>query len=494
MVRKRFLGASIAALGLSACSVGPDYRPATPADLGVPDQYSVSPAAKREDLARWWVRFGDPVLAQLVSEAATQNLDVGQAVTRLRQAREQLIVARADFLPSLSGSGGYSRRQVIRGGTQQTQLPDGTIIETGAGSTDNFSLGLDANYQVDLFGGVRSGVDAARAGYAASGFDYAAVLVSIQAEIARNYVLARAAQAQLANARDSLALQDDNLEIAGFRVQAGLVSSLDAEQARAQRAQTAASIPSIEASYNSAVSRLGVLTGRAPGALKATLATAQRIPRGPAIIGPGIPADTLRQRPDVRAAERQLAGAVAQIGVAQAQLYPALGISGGIDTAAGAIGNLGNIITGTLFAGLSQLIFDGGRTRAQVRSQQAVADGAFLAYKQTVLLGLEEVENAIVALQSARTRSREFAVALDAANNSAILARSQYRAGLTDFTTLNQTETQLLSARNSIVTAQSDETTAIVQLFTALGGGWDGGAAPTAESVPAPAALPQPAR
>lgn len=471
------------ALPLAGCAAGPDYRPATPSQLGTPDGYSVPGTATREDLGRWWTRFDDPLLARLVEQAAPDNLDVAQAVARLRQAREALVQARADFLPSLSASGGYSRRQAIAGGSQQTQLPDGTIINTGQGSTNNFSLGADASYQLDLFGGIRRSAESARASYEGAGFDYATLLVSVQSEIARNYILARAAQAQIANARQSLALQDDNLEIAGFRVQAGLVSSLDAEQARAQRAQTAASIPSLEASYNSAVSRLGVLTGQAPGALKVEMAAARPIPRGPAAIGTGIPADTLRQRPDVRSAERALAAATAQIGVAEAQLYPALGLSGGIDTAASAVGSLGDIVTGTLFAGLSQLIFDGGRTRAQVRSQRAAADAAFLAYKSTVLTGLEEVENAVVALQSAQARSRELAIALDAANNSAILARSQYRAGLTDFTTLNQTETQLLSARNSLTTARSDESTALVQLFAALGGGWDAGITPDADNT-----------
>lgn len=489
MPRTVLLSTAIAAL-LTGCTVGPDYRPATPATLGVPDDYSVPAPPTAEDLTRWWSRFDDPLLQQLVDEAASQNLDVAQAVTRLRQAREALVQQRTDFLPSLSGSGGYSRRQVLRGGAQQTQLPDGTIIQTGQGSTDNFSLGLDAGYQLDLFGGIRRGVEAAGAQFDASRFDYATILISIQSEIARNYILARAAQAQLENARSSLALQDDNLEIAGFRVQAGLVSSLDAEQARAQRAQTAATVPSLQASYNSAVSRLGVLSGRSPGALKATLERPLPIPRGPDAIGVGIPADTLRQRPDIRSAERQLAAASAQIGVIESQLYPALRISGGINTAAGAIGTLGEIITGTLFGGLSQLIFDGGRVRSQVRGAEAAADGAFLSYRQTILTSLEEVENAIVALETARERERQFIAAFDAANASALLARTQYRAGLTDFTTLNQTETQLLNARNSLTTARSDQATAQVQLFTALGGGWDETALPDGTARPAALGAP----
>jgi NodT family efflux transporter outer membrane factor (OMF) lipoprotein len=306
------------------------------------------------------------------------------------------------------------------------------------------------------------------------------VLVSIEAETARNYVLARAAQAQLANAREALVLQDDDLQIAQWRVQAGLVSSLDQEQARAQRAQTAATIPTLEANYNGFVSRLGVLTGQAPGALKSELEAAKPIPRGPAQVATGIPADALRQRPDIRAAERNLAAATARIGVAEAELYPSLAIGGSIDAGSSALSSLFDVITGRLFANIAQTIFDAGRTRSQVRSAQAAADGAFLSYKQTVLTSLEDIENAIVALDAARRREAEFRIALEAANNQAILARMQYRSGLTDYITLNQAQNALLSARNGLVGAQSDQSTALIQLYLSLGGGWDSNVTPEA--------------
>lgn len=467
---------------LAGCSVGPDYRPKSAAELGAPDAWSVTASPTAEDLTRWWRNFDDPVLGQLVEQAAAANLDVAQAVARLRQAREALVISRSDLLPSLSGSAGYSRTETLRGGGTTVTLPDGTVTTTGGGGRSNFSAGLDASYQVDLFGGIRRGVEASRAQYEAAGFDYAGTLLSVQGEVARNYVLARAYQAQLENARASLAIQDDNLEIAGFRVQAGLVSSVDEEQARASRAQTAASIPQIEQQYNAAVSRIGVLTGQAPGALKPLLAPVKPIPRGPDTVGAGIPADVLRQRPDVRAAERNLAAATAQIGVAKAQLFPALGISGSLDSTAPNIGGLLDTITGGLFAGLSQAIFNGGRLNAQVRSSRAAADAAFAAYKQTVLLAFEDVENAIVALQTAQERERQFAIAYDAANASALLARSQYRAGLTDFTTLNSQEAALISARNGLVQARSDKATALIALYAALGGGWDASVTPTAPS------------
>ncbi|NIJ19902.1 NodT family efflux transporter outer membrane factor (OMF) lipoprotein [Sphingomonas naasensis] len=481
MARRPLVLTLAVALPLAACAAGPDYRPRTAPELGVPDGYSVPVDQRaREDLTRWWEKFDDPQLASLVQRAQAANLDIAQAVTRLRQARESLVQQRASLLPSVSASAGASRSESLRGGTTTTTLPDGSVTSFSTGGRNSFSLGADANYQVDLFGGVRRGVESARADYQAAGFDYATVLISIEAETARNYVLARSAQAQLANAREALALQDDDLQIAQWRVQAGLVSSLDQEQARAQRAQTAAGIPSLEASYNGFVSRLGVLTGQAPGALKGELEAVRPIPRGPGQVAAGIPAEALRQRPDIRAAERNLASATARIGVAEAQLYPSLAIGGSIDAGSSALSSIFDVITGRLFANIAQTIFDAGRTRSQVRSAQAAADGAFLAYKQTVLTSLEDIENAVVALDSARRREAEFRIALEAANNQAILARMQYRSGLTDYTTLNQAQNALLSARNGVVNAQSDQSTALIQLYLSLGGGWDSNVTPEA--------------
>jgi multidrug efflux system outer membrane protein len=476
----------IAPVLLAGCTVGPDYRPKSPTQLGVPSAYSVPASPGAEDLTAWWTRFDDPVLGQLVEQARAANTDLGQAVARLRQAREALVQSRASLLPTVSGSAGYQRNENLRGGGRSFTLPDGTVVDTGGGGTNSFSAGLSASYQLGLFGEIRRTVEASGAQYQASGYDYAATLISIESEVARNYVLARLYQQQLANARASLGIQDDNLEIAGFRVQAGLVSSLDSEQARAQRAQTAATIPNLEQQYNAAVSRLGVLTGQAPGALKPLIAPVKPIPSGPGAIGVGIPADTLRQRPDIRAAERNLAAATAQIGVAKAALYPALAISGNLNTNASSLFGIGDAITGSLFAGLTQAIFNGGRLRSQVRTREAAADAALFAYKGTVLTALEDVENAIVALDSARAREAQFRIALDAANNSALLGRLQYRNGLTDFTTLNTQESALLSAQNGLTQARADQATALIQLYVALGGGWD---AATIPQAPAPGAI-----
>ena len=480
------VGIAASALLLTGCTVGPDYHPATPHTLGVPSAFAppvtgaqalaVSPA--EGELSAWWRQFDDPMLSDLIARATASNLEIAQSVARLAQAREARVQARDDLLPTLSGSAGATRN-FTHGGSSSIIVggnPDGTggtVVTTGGNSgSTQLSLGLDASWQADVFGGLSRSLQAARAEEAAARFDLAGVRTSVAGEVATNYVEARLAQARLEVARSTLRTQDDNLQIAGWRVQAGLVSGLDAEQARAQRAQTAASIPALETSYLQAVNRLGVLTGEAPGALRAAMETVRPIPRGPDTIAVGIPADTLRNRPDVRAAERQLAAATTRIGVAKAALFPALSISGNINTQAATVGKLGDMLTGGLFAGITQAIFDAGRRSSQIRSARAGADLAFAAYRQTVLSGLEDVENAVQALQAAKARQAQLTIALDAANNAAIYSRSQYRSGLIDFLTLLQSEQSLLSARDQLATAQADQALALVQLYLALGGGW----------------------
>jgi len=446
---------------LGACTVGPNYRAPAPASLSVPESYYGRDAqSSPAELARWWELFRDPLLTRLVGEASAGNLDLAQAGARLVQARESLVQSRAGLVPTVGASAGAGR-------------------DFGPGDDrSSFNAGADAAWEVDLFGRIRRGIEAAGADAASVYYDREALRVAIAAEVATNYIQARLAQERLALARDTLAIADDNLQIARWRVEAGLVSSLDSEQARGSRAQTAASIPNIENAFTSATYRLAVLTGRAPGALTAELIGAKPIPRGPAEVAVGIPAETLRQRPDIRSAERSLAAQTARIGVAQAQLYPALRLSGNIGTSALSLGGLFEAITGGIFSSLSQTLFDGGRLRSQVRSQQAATEGALAAYRQSVLTSLEEVENALLALRSSRERQAQFAIALEAATNTAILARIQYRSGLTDFRQLLEAERSLLSARDGLVSSRGDEALALVQLYRALGGGWDSAAPP----------------
>jgi multidrug efflux system outer membrane protein len=442
---------------LSGCATGPNYRAPHPSELALPAQFDLGQRGQLDaaQLANWWTQFGDPVLNGVVAKAIAANLDIAVARTRLVQAHEAAIQAQAAFFPTVGASASAGRNFVSLGQ-----------------DTSSFSLGANASWELDLFGGTRRTVEATRAEAEGSGYDLAAVRVSIVAETVTNYVDARLAQTQLRIDRDALASQDANLRIAHWRVMAGLVSSLDEELARTQQAQTAATIPPLEQAYRAALARIAVLSGEAPGAATRDLETVGPIPLAPAAIAAGIPADTLRQRPDVRSAERTLAAQTARIGVAQVALLPALGLTGNIGTSALRLGSLGDIFTGALFAGLTQLIFDGGAAASRVRAQRAATDGAFAAYRHAILTALEDIQNGLVAIDATASASQQLSIAQLAANNGAVLARLQYRSGLIDFQTLLTTERTLLATRNNEAAGRANRALAVVTLYRALGGGW----------------------
>ena len=455
--RTSLAAVSVLALALGGCMLGPGDE--VVADAGIPVPTVWSEAGNPElavNQARYWEALGDPVLAELVELALENNLDLAQAATRLIQARESLDQARASFLPQVS-AGANSVRAV------------------GDGSTSAITTTISANasWEIDLFGSIGSSARAASFDYEASGYDLADLQRAIAGQVAQQVINARSTSLQLAIARDTLSNQNENLQIARWRNQAGLVSSLDVEQARSQRAQTAASIPSLESSLASTANAISTLIGEPPGRVHALLSEPADLLAPPELGGLGAPADILRRRPDVRAAEVRLLSDSARIGVARAQLFPALSLSGNIGTGDLGALNLFDMVTGTVTAGINQLLFDGGRTQSRIRAAEAVAEGSLAAWQKSILTALEEVESAIIARRSTDRRLVELADALDAANNAAILARSQYQAGLTDFQTLLSSESQLLSARNSMVSARADRANAFIRLTQALGGGWN---------------------
>ena len=407
------------------------------------------------DLTTYWRLLDDALLTSLVEQAITANRDLAVSAARLDQSRASLRQARAGFLPSVNGSGGVNRDlfDFARDGVQ-------------------FSAGADVSWEADLFGQVSGNVAAAEAELAAAGYSLADLQRLIVGQVATSTINGRALSAQLAIARESLTVQDDNLKIARWRNQAGLVSSLDVEQARAQRAQTAATIPQLESSLAAAANAISTLVGEPPGRVLAALEAPAAIPRPPVLAGFEAPAEVLRRRPDVRGAEASLVAASARIGVARAQLLPLVRLSGNIGTGQANLGNLFQTITGGLIASVSQMIFDGGRTAAQIDSAEAAARGSLASWEQAILGALEEVESAAIDRRTAAERVTLNAEAVDAASTSAILARSQYQAGLTDFRTLLTSESQLLSSRNQLISAEADRAAAFVRLTQALGGGW----------------------
>ncbi|MFL0672312.1 MAG: efflux transporter outer membrane subunit [Erythrobacter sp.] len=449
--------AGILALAVSGCAIPRGDPPAMASAQAIPEQWVLArPSGADIPLDRYWVLLEDPLVEQFVARAQAENLDLAQAVTRLRAARAGLRQARAARVPTITGSGGARR-------------------DVGDFAADDvlFSAGVDAAWELDLFGRIDAGVDAARGDLRAAGYSLGDLERVIVAQVASQVVTARSLAAQLAIARETLANQDDNLQIARWRNQAGLVNSLDVEQARTQRAQTAASIPQLESNLVAVANAISTFIGEPPGSVYRALTEAPRaVPAPPADFALAAPADMLRRRPDVSAAEARLAADLDRIGIARAQLYPLARLSGTIGTSAAGIGNLFDLVAGNVFASLSQLIFDGGRARGQIEGAQANADGSLLAWRQSILVALQEVESASVDLETSAARVTALAEASDGAQNAVLLARSQYQAGLIDFQTLLVAESQLLGTRNAEVNAQGARALAFIALARAMGGGW----------------------
>lgn len=423
----------------------------------IPEQWVLAePGGAEVPLDRYWAMLGDPLVDEFVARAQADNLDLAQAIARLRAARAGLRQANAGRVPTLTGSSG-ARRDV-------GDFASNDVL---------FSAGADIAWEADLFGRIDAGVDAARGDLRAAGYSLGDVERVITAQVASQVVTARSLAAQLAISRETLANQDDNLQIARWRNQAGLVDSLDVEQARTQRAQTAAAIPQLEGDLVAVANAISTLIGEPPGRVYRALVDGPRaVPAPPADVALAVPADMLRRRPDVSAAEARLAADLDRVGIARAQLYPVARLSGTIGASATDVGKLLDLVTGNVFANLSQLIFDGGRVRGQIKGAQANADASLAAWRQSILVALEEVETSAVDLETSAARVTALAEASDGAQNAALLARSQYQAGLIDFQTLLVTESQLLSTRTAEVNAQGARALAFIALVRAMGGGW----------------------
>lgn len=411
-------------------------------------------AATPEMLAAWWQQFGDSQLDGLIRRALAAAPDLRVAVARLEQARAARDLASAGLAPRLGASLGATRND---GGNSAQTLYKG---------------GFDASWEADLFGAQRYALAGAQADLQAVAANLDAARVALAAETANTYLALRSAQNRLAIARDNLTSQGETLELTVWRAQAGLVTQLDVEQARTNLEQTRAALPALEASRAEAEHRLAVLLGTAPGTLREELANPRPLPAPPASIALAIPAETLRQRPDVRAAERTLAAETARSAQREAARLPSLTLAGTLGWQAATPAALGGAALQSLTATLAATLFDGGRLRAQAAVQDAVQRTAYANYQKTVLAALEDVENALVAYATARNREAARRSAAQAARNAATLARQLYQAGSSDFLKVLDAERTRLNAEDGLAVAQADVASAVVRLYKALGGGW----------------------
>jgi outer membrane protein TolC len=351
--------------------------------------------------------------------------------------------AKADYLPEFSAGGNAQR-----------------AIGSGASSDIVTGISGSASWEVDLSGRISSTVDAARSDFASAGYNLDDLRRFVIGQVASATISARATAVQLAIAKDSLCIADDNLQIAKWRQMAGLVSALDVEQARSQRAQVAASIPLLDSSLAATANAISTLIGEPPGRVFQMLSDSDAVPAPPDQELFAAPAQVLVRRPDVRAAEYRLLADLSRIRSAKSRKMPQLQLNGSLATSTlGGIG-LFDIVGGNVVAGINQLLFDGGRTRARINSAKAIADSSLAAWRKSILVALEEVETSMAERQANERRV------------ASQLARTQYRSGLIDFAPLLTTENALLNTRNALIAAEADRARAFVRLTQALGGGW----------------------
>ena len=454
---------------LAGCAVGPDYQP--PKTSVTAQQWS-SPLAGGEtnalaDLATWWKHFGDTNLDSLMMVAIRSNLTLRVAEVHVREARAERDVVSGSLWPSVGASGSYSRNRY--GLNNFPPLPPGTPLDYNL-----YHAGFDATWELDVFGGTRRTIEAASAEMGAAEFGQRDVLVSLLAEVARNYIAARAYQQRLAIARQNIQVQHDILNLSSNRFENGLSSDLDVQQATALLAATEAEVPILKTGFDQSAHHLAVLMGQPPGALMDEMSVEKPIPLTPPAVPVGLPSDLLQRRPDVQKSERELAAATARIGAAKANLFPKFSLTGFAGVESISTGNLFDYASRYWSAGptVQWEIFQAGSIRASVRVQNARQEQALDTYEQTVLTALEDAENAITAYAREQTRRKSLSQSVQADEQALELSTQLYNNGLADFLHVLDSERSLYAAQDALV--QSDQTVSLnlVQLYKALGGGW----------------------
>lgn len=454
----------------TACmTVGPDYQQP---EIAAPDAWHSAAMADIDDdaaaLRQWWTSLGDPQLDAFVADVLAANHDLRTAAWRVEEARALRGVAAGSRLPQVEVSGSASRAKASDAASASP--PDG-----GFDPATTFEAGVGASWEIDLFGRIRRAVEAADASVQSAEESYRDVLVSVLAEAALAYVDLRTTRERLRLAEENLKVQDETLKLTQDRFDAGLVSGLDIAQARANRATTMALIPTLIDLEERSLNRLAVLTGQNPGAVHQRFAEPAGIPDEPDDLMLVIPADVIRQRPDIRRAERQLAAQTARIGVATADLYPSFSLTGFVGLRALEAADLANGDALTWNAGLPfrWAVFSGGRIRSQIRAEETRTEQLLSSYEQTILRAFEEVENAVSGYHASRSRRDQLADAVKATHESLDLVLTQYRAGLTNFQNVLDTQRSLLGRQDDYAIAQGQVFESIISLYRSLGGGWD---------------------
>lgn len=474
MLRTRTILSAAALVVLAGCTVGPNYKAPV---LRTPAAYHSKPAAGDVTpesaaaqgelapgaLARWWEVLSDPTLTSLVQRATLANHDLRLATERVREARALRRVVAAQRMPTVTvgGSAQYGQQSSTIG---QGESDDGALYDAR----------VDASWEIDVFGGVRRSVEAADADLAAAAEQRRDVLVTLVSEVARNYVEYRGFQQRIALAQRTIQTQTDTLDLTQSRSRAGIAAEIETEQARAELASRQSQLPPLRSQGRAAAHRLAVLLGQEPGALLAELEAQGAVPNPPSSVPVGVPAELIRRRPDIRRTERELAGATARIGVVMADLYPRFFLGTGLGTQSREAASLLDLSSRTWGVGPSVQwnLFSGGRIRANILAAGSRERQALLVHERTLLLALEEVENALTRFADEQSRRVHLTQAVDADRRAVELASDRYKSGIGDFLTVLVNQRQLYDAEDQLVQSDTAVSTQLVALFKSLGGGW----------------------
>jgi multidrug efflux system outer membrane protein len=460
---KNMFAITLVTLFLAACAVGPHYRAPPIAPALVRNAQSTAFVAQTPE-ALWWQEFEDGELDALVRRALAGNLDLRSAFDRVSAARAVFVERNLDYAPHVQLDAAYSHFD-----QQQPGFGPGRI------NAQSDSLGFDAAWEIDLFGHVRRSVEAARADLDAERANYQDAQVTVAAEVARNYFELRGAQKRLAVARENLATEHQTLELTQLLDETGRGSELDVQRSRARLKATEATIPPLTAAEKQAAYRLAVLLSERPGQLDEELRPAAVATYAKAL-PIGDPTELLRRRPDVRAAERQLAAATARVGVATADLFPRVNVTGFVGFLSGDVGKLFSTGAGnnsrawSVTPTISWAAFDFGSVHARLRASEAQSDAAAANYQKVVLTALEDTENSFVAYSSRQAQLKSLSEQAQASHRAADIAEIQYREGVADFLVLLDAQRTQLDAEDGVAQAETAVNVSVVAIYKALGG------------------------
>jgi multidrug efflux system outer membrane protein len=445
----------------AGCTVGPDYKPQ---DVNAPAGWAGTKNVSSSDtmLLQWWTEFNDPNLTSLIERAMKSNLDLKQAEERIRQARASRGVAAAGFWPTADVTGSATRNHTPASGVVPAQ------------TANLFQAGLDAAWEMDIFGGTRRNIESADAGIIAAIEDRRDVLVTMVSEVANNYVQLRGYQQEIIIAQNNLKVQKHTADVTHQQFQGGFVSALDVANADAQAATTMSQIPVFETSARQTIYNIAVLLGQEPASLLEELSPASSIPITPPEVPTGLPSEMLRRRPDIRRAEAQIHSATAQIGVATADLFPKFNLAGSINVSASKPGDMQwNQRSWSFGPSASWEIFSAGQISSNINVQKSLRQQAVLTYKQTVLTALNDVESALVAYVNEHERHKALVDAVAANRKAVDLSTQLYVEGQTDFLNVLVSQGSLYSSEDALVQSTRNLSTDLISLYKALGGGWD---------------------